>query len=114
MALASQQQVPEQRGSTDEQAQFDPQEEAEETGEEEGEEEETDSALGLDDTGSSTTSLASSMRRYRHENGRTYHSFRNGVYPMPNDEREQARLDTDFDTRSTTPLVSRETGWWNA
>ncbi|KFY37706.1 hypothetical protein V494_04640 [Pseudogymnoascus sp. VKM F-4513 (FW-928)] len=52
-----------------------------------------DSALGFGDNGSSTTSLASSMRQYRQENGRTYHSFREGVYAIPNDEVEQERLD---------------------
>ncbi|KFY89737.1 hypothetical protein V500_05526 [Pseudogymnoascus sp. VKM F-4518 (FW-2643)] len=68
--------------------------EAEEEDEDEDENEtDLDSALGLDDTGSSTTSLASSVRQYRQENGRTYHSFREGVYAIPNDQYEQERLD---------------------
>ncbi|KPM45612.1 hypothetical protein AK830_g936 [Neonectria ditissima] len=54
-------------------------------------ENDADSALG-EDTGSYTTSLASSILRYREENGRTYHAYKDGVYPMPNDNREQERL----------------------
>ena len=29
----------------------------------------------------------------RYENGRRYHAFRAGNYPIPNDEKEQDRLD---------------------
>ncbi|KAI5803522.1 S-adenosyl-L-methionine-dependent methyltransferase [Peziza echinospora] len=42
---------------------------------------------------SSTTSLTSSIHEYQYENGRRYHSFRDGKYILPNDEREQQRLD---------------------
>ncbi|KAM4061148.1 methyltransferase [Hirsutella rhossiliensis] len=42
---------------------------------------------------SSSTSLASSIMRYREENGRTYHAFRAGRYVLPNDEVENERLD---------------------
>ncbi|OBT96378.2 hypothetical protein VE01_05629 [Pseudogymnoascus verrucosus] len=52
-----------------------------------------DSGYSFEDTGSSTTSLADSVKQYRRENGRTYHSFREGVYALPNDEFEQERLD---------------------
>ncbi|KAM0328733.1 hypothetical protein ACHAQA_005146 [Verticillium albo-atrum] len=42
---------------------------------------------------SSTTSINSTILRYRTENGRTYHAYKEGVYPMPNDDAEQDRLD---------------------
>ncbi|KAF5524509.1 Secondary metabolism regulator LAE1 [Colletotrichum aenigma] len=42
---------------------------------------------------SSSTSVTSSVFQYRVENGRTYHSYKDGKYPLPNDEREQDRLD---------------------
>ncbi|KAG9680604.1 S-adenosyl-L-methionine-dependent methyltransferase, partial [Aureobasidium melanogenum] len=51
-----------------------------------------DSALG-DDTQSTTTSLSESIYNYRQEHGRTYHSYKDGQYVFPNDEREQDRLD---------------------
>ncbi|KAE9573266.1 hypothetical protein CGMCC3_g10588 [Colletotrichum fructicola] len=42
---------------------------------------------------SSTTSLADSIRDYVFENGRTYHRYKEGKYNMPNDERENDRMD---------------------
>lgn len=45
------------------------------------------------DTASSSASLASTVLNYQHENGRRYHAFRSGNYPLPNDEAEQDRLD---------------------
>ncbi|KAK2006642.1 methyltransferase domain-containing protein [Colletotrichum eremochloae] len=42
---------------------------------------------------SSTTSVTSSVLDYRIENGRTYHKFKDGKYAMPNDDRENDRLD---------------------
>jgi SAM-dependent methyltransferase len=51
-----------------------------------------DSALGSA-TSSYSASLASSVLNYKYENGRRYHAFREGEYPLPNDEREQERLD---------------------
>ncbi|SPJ83519.1 related to methyltransferase [Fusarium torulosum] len=51
-----------------------------------------DSTLG-NETASSTTSLRSSILNYRHENGRTYHRFKDGKYNLPNDEQENDRLD---------------------
>ncbi|KAF5638082.1 methyltransferase [Fusarium sp. NRRL 52700] len=43
--------------------------------------------------GSSTSSITSSILKYRHENGRTYHAYKDGQYVIPNDEQEQDRLD---------------------
>lgn len=45
------------------------------------------------DTASSNESLSSSILNYKYENGRRYHAYREGEYFMPNDEREQDRLD---------------------
>ncbi|KAK2055104.1 methyltransferase domain-containing protein [Colletotrichum caudatum] len=42
---------------------------------------------------SSTASVTSSILEYRLENGRTYHNHTEGKYAMPNDERENDRLD---------------------
>ncbi|KAH8600963.1 S-adenosyl-L-methionine-dependent methyltransferase [Bisporella sp. PMI_857] len=54
-----------------------------------------DSAFGDGDSVASsyTTSLTSSVRDYTYENGRRYHAFRAGQYVIPNDEKEQDRLD---------------------
>ncbi|CAK7199455.1 hypothetical protein SEUCBS139899_002135 [Sporothrix eucalyptigena] len=52
----------------------------------------TDSAVGsLDFT--SLASLTDSIREFRHENGRTYHSLSAGKYWCPNDDPENSRLD---------------------
>jgi SAM-dependent methyltransferase len=51
-----------------------------------------DSTIG-DDATSSTASLSSSILDFRHENGRTYHAYKDGKYHLPNDERENERLD---------------------
>lgn len=48
---------------------------------------------GSYDSKSLTTSVASSVYRYRQEHGRTYQSYRDGQYPFPNDEPELDRLD---------------------
>ncbi|KAL1969981.1 hypothetical protein VTN77DRAFT_6386 [Rasamsonia byssochlamydoides] len=40
-----------------------------------------------------SASLTSSALDYRHENGRRYHSYRDGSYLLPNDEEESDRLD---------------------
>ncbi|RJE25347.1 Methyltransferase [Aspergillus sclerotialis] len=45
------------------------------------------------DVASSTQSLSSSVLNYQYENGRRYHAFREGEYPIPNDEVEQDRMD---------------------
>ncbi|TDZ35512.1 putative methyltransferase tdiE [Colletotrichum spinosum] len=52
----------------------------------------SDSSLGAD-VQSSTASLRSSILRYREENGRTYHAYKDGSYLIPNDEPESERLD---------------------
>ncbi|KAI5856130.1 S-adenosyl-L-methionine-dependent methyltransferase [Tricharina praecox] len=41
----------------------------------------------------STDSITSSIVDYVYENGRRYHRFREGKYLLPNDEKEQDRLD---------------------
>ncbi|KAI9763224.1 MAG: hypothetical protein M1840_000842 [Geoglossum simile] len=51
-----------------------------------------DSALGNTDT-ESTMTLPSYVLNYQCENGRTYHAFHEGKYLLPNDDREQDRLD---------------------
>ncbi|KAK2880137.1 hypothetical protein FQN49_000551 [Arthroderma sp. PD_2] len=51
-----------------------------------------DSAFGSDGE-SSTQSLASSILNYEYENGRRYHAYCAGAYPLPNDEKEQERMD---------------------
>ena len=40
----------------------------------------------------SNLSIGSSVRDYCYENGRRYHAYRQGQYPIPNDEEEQDRL----------------------
>ncbi|MBE3046101.1 hypothetical protein IMZ48_26895 [Candidatus Bathyarchaeota archaeon] len=40
-----------------------------------------------------TASLSSSVVDYPVEHGRRYHAYKRGVYLMPNDDREQVRLD---------------------
>ncbi|WQF80850.1 Putative S-adenosyl-L-methionine-dependent methyltransferase superfamily [Colletotrichum destructivum] len=42
---------------------------------------------------SSSTSVTSSVLSYRLENGRTYHKYKDGKYYIPNDEKENDRLD---------------------
>lgn len=45
------------------------------------------------DTSSYTASLLSDVKDYAYENGRRYHSYREGHYVLPNDEQEQDRQD---------------------
>ncbi|KAG7038624.1 methyltransferase domain-containing protein [Colletotrichum scovillei] len=52
----------------------------------------SDSAMGVSVLGSSA-SMTSSIMRYREENGRTYHAYREGRYVLPNDAVENDRLD---------------------
>ncbi|KAK1855538.1 methyltransferase domain-containing protein [Colletotrichum chrysophilum] len=42
---------------------------------------------------STSTSLASGIQRHAFANGRRYHAYRDGRYPIPNDETEQNRED---------------------
>lgn len=46
-----------------------------------------------DDASTLMTSVAGSIYEYRKEHGRTYHSYKEGNYPFPNDETELDRLD---------------------
>lgn len=53
-----------------------------------------DSAFGdASDQSVETASLLSEIRHYKYENGRRYHSYREGQYVLPNDEQEQDRQD---------------------
>ncbi|KAH7360408.1 S-adenosyl-L-methionine-dependent methyltransferase [Rhexocercosporidium sp. MPI-PUGE-AT-0058] len=52
-----------------------------------------DSAIGDLSLPRSTTSVRSSVYDYVEEDGRTFHRYKEGSYVMPNDEREQERLD---------------------
>lgn len=54
-----------------------------------------DSALGEDEDARSTlsASITSSIMAFREENGRRYHSYKDGAYFFPNDETENDRLD---------------------
>ncbi|KAH8885354.1 S-adenosyl-L-methionine-dependent methyltransferase [Thozetella sp. PMI_491] len=47
----------------------------------------------LGDAASSTASISESILDYRRENGRTYHSYKDGTYHFPNDHSENERLD---------------------
>ena len=49
---------------------------------------------GVEDSASlQGASLKSSVLSYTYENGRRYHAYRAGEYPLPNDEDEQDRMD---------------------
>ena len=61
-----------------------------------------DSAIGAGDTTPSTASLTDSILKYRQENGRTYHAYKDGKYMGPNDEPEQDRLDLQHHLFSLT------------
>ncbi|EXF86460.1 methyltransferase domain-containing protein [Colletotrichum fioriniae PJ7] len=61
-------------------------------GEENDTNDDSDSAMGVSVLGSSA-SMTSSIMRYREENGRTYHAYREGRYVLPNDAVENDRLD---------------------
>ncbi|KAK2756460.1 hypothetical protein FQN54_005353 [Arachnomyces sp. PD_36] len=53
---------------------------------------ETDSAYG-DELSVYTASVTSSVTDFYEENGRRYHAYREGRYLLPNDEKENERLD---------------------
>ncbi|KAK3345792.1 S-adenosyl-L-methionine-dependent methyltransferase [Lasiosphaeria hispida] len=57
-----------------------------------GPEHEEDGEFSLNDI-DDDTSITSSVHRHTFKNGRRYHKFRHGRYPIPNDEREQNRED---------------------
>ena len=52
-----------------------------------------DSAFDSGPFTTSTISIGSSILKYREENGRTYHAYKDGNYLRPNDELEKDRLD---------------------
>ena len=62
----------------------------------EGSNEISDSDSGYGEPSMSTASLRSSIFDYEEEYGRSYHAFRRGKYVMPNDEREQDRMDIHY------------------
>ncbi|ORY11164.1 S-adenosyl-L-methionine-dependent methyltransferase [Clohesyomyces aquaticus] len=45
-----------------------------------------------DELNSFTTSVTGSISKYPFENGRRYHAFKSGTYPLPNDELEAERM----------------------
>ena len=46
-----------------------------------------------DDASVRSASIQSSILNYSYENGRRYHAYRAGEYPLPNDDDEQQRMD---------------------
>ena len=63
----------------------------------------TDSAFGeASDASSYATSLVSEATNFQYENGRRYHSYREGQYVLPNDEGEQDRQDLLHHVRNLT------------
>lgn len=51
-------------------------------------------ATGWDATSAAgSTSVASNVYRHEYDHGRRYHSYKNGRYPIPNDDQEQNRED---------------------
>ncbi|KAF4635770.1 hypothetical protein G7Y89_g2322 [Cudoniella acicularis] len=52
-----------------------------------------DSAYGDTFDASDTTSITSAITRYRYENGRRYHAYRDGAYWAPNDEVQNDQQD---------------------
>jgi hypothetical protein len=51
------------------------------------------SEWGEDGASAASTSINSSIYAHTYENGRRYHSYKNGRYPIPNDDQEQNRED---------------------
>ncbi|RAH49795.1 class I SAM-dependent methyltransferase [Aspergillus brunneoviolaceus CBS 621.78] len=51
-----------------------------------------DSLLDAQSIVGSNLTISSTVRDYCFENGRRYHAYRNGQYPVPNDQEEQDRL----------------------
>lgn len=62
-------------------------------GEESDDEGEFESTDGYESSQSVSTSISSSIYAHTFENGRRYHIFREGRYPIPNDDAEQNRED---------------------
>ena len=47
----------------------------------------------IDSSSTASTSITSSIYKHSFENGRRFHSYKNGRYPLPNDDAEQNRED---------------------
>lgn len=45
---------------------------------------------------SDTTSLSSSVSKFRFENGRRYHGYKDGLYMQPNDEQQLSVQDLGY------------------
>ncbi|KAK7985196.1 S-adenosyl-L-methionine-dependent methyltransferase [Apiospora saccharicola] len=60
------------------------------------ENDDNDSAIEMGSYRTSTYSMTSSVAERLEENGRTYHSYKDGKYLLPNDEAELNRLETDL------------------
>jgi hypothetical protein len=56
-------------------------------------EDEFDPVEGWDAASSASTSVTPSVYEHEFHNGRRYHSYKNGRYPIPNDDVEQGRED---------------------
>lgn len=57
------------------------------------EEDEFDTTDGIDTRSTGSASATSSIYAHTYENGRRYQCFKNGRYPIPNDDNEQDRED---------------------
>lgn len=68
----------------------------------EAEADDYDSGLESASLASSTTSIASTIFKYRSEHGRTYHAYKDGAYAFPNDDTELDRLDLQHHQFSVT------------
>ncbi|KAF3083859.1 hypothetical protein TWF569_001393 [Orbilia oligospora] len=55
--------------------------------------EDYDGFYEYDDIASITTSLSTSATDYKFENGRRYHGYKEGQWPVPNDEKQQNQMD---------------------
>ncbi|KAK4145667.1 uncharacterized protein C8A04DRAFT_10519 [Dichotomopilus funicola] len=53
----------------------------------------SDSLLTLNPSSSSSVSVSASVYKFVQEHGRTFHRYKEGKYFIPNDEREQQRMD---------------------
>ncbi|KAF4126530.1 Conserved hypothetical, protein [Geosmithia morbida] len=60
---------------------------------EQGEEDEFNLIEGYETASTGSTSVTSSIYAHTYENGRRYAHFKNGRYPIPNDDQEQDRED---------------------
>jgi len=58
--------------------------------------ENSDGDSGFGEGALSTASVQSSIFDYEEEYGRSYHAFRRGKYVMPNDDREQERMNITY------------------